>query len=75
MSYSQQINKTTDILSKKANQVFSQYSENLRFKINWDVDYQKDFDFIFQNFPDKKLPKNDLFYEIKGEMEAIEDGK
>ena len=33
-------------------------------------DYKEEYDKLFGDFPEKKLPKDDLYYSIKDEIEA-----
>jgi len=41
---------------------FSEYSQNLRTKLHKITDYNAEFDKIFGNFAEQKLPKDDLYY-------------
>ena len=51
-------------MNKKANEVFSRYSEDLRKKIKkiTITDYQEDFDKIYLNYIENPLPKNELYH-------------
>jgi hypothetical protein len=59
--------KITNDINKKLNVIFSDHSKNLRRKINKICDYEEEFNKLFGDFVDKKLPRDDLYFEIKQE--------
>lgn len=74
MSHDYIIKNATKELNKKVTGAIreqSVYSKKLRgrvTKITVD-DYQEDFDKIFGDFADKKLPRDDLYFKVKGELD------
>ena len=50
----------------------SQYTKPLRDKLKITTDYTEEYEKMFGDFADKKLPKDDLYYSIKTEMESNE---
>ena len=51
---------------------FKEFSANFKNKIEGAVNHDKDFEEMFSGFGDKKLPKDQLYYEIQKEMEDLE---
>jgi hypothetical protein len=48
----------------------SAYTSGLRKKLTVGTDFGEEYDQIFGGFADKKLPKDDLYYSIKDEIES-----
>ena len=44
----------------------------MRDKLKVTTDYTEEYEKMFGDFADKKLPKDDLYYSIKTEMESNE---
>ena len=72
-----QITQTTKKMNKKINQVFSVHSKDLRQKTDKITidDYLRDYGQIFGGFEDRKLPRDDLYYEVKAEIDAKDQKK
>lgn len=47
----------------------SEYTKPLREKLDISADFTEDYEKMFGDFADKKLPKDDLYYSIKTEIE------
>jgi hypothetical protein len=50
----------------------SEYTKPLRERLKETTDYSEEYEKMFGDFADKKLPKDDLYYSIKTEMESNE---
>ena len=63
-----------DQKKKQANQriskQMSEYTVALRKKLDKHTDFSAEYQKIFGDFTDRKLPKDDLYYSIKNEIEA-----
>ena len=66
--------KTIDI-KKKVSKEFSEYSKSLRKQLKTITDYEAEFDKVFGNFVEGKLPKDELYYSIKAEFDKKEEPK
>ena len=53
------------------NVIFSEHSKGFRTKVNKMLvdDYEAEFNAIFGEFEDKKLPRDDLYFQIKSEQD------
>jgi len=70
MSHSFNIANKTKALNQKVNREFSVYSKDLRGKLKTITNYEEEFQKMFGNFIDGTLPKDDLYYKIKHEIEG-----
>jgi len=62
MSHSFNIANKTKALNAKVSKEFSNYSVSLRDKLKKITNYEEEFDKIFGNFVEGKLPKDELYY-------------
>ena len=47
----------------------SEYTTNLRTKLDKAVDFKAEYERFFGDFAEKKIPKDDLYYSIKNEID------
>tara|TARA_B110000285_G_scaffold215046_1_gene261008 strand:- start:351 stop:875 length:525 start_codon:yes stop_codon:yes gene_type:complete len=75
MSHAFALEKNKKAINAKANREFSKFSKRLRQKVHSITDYNAEFEKIFGDFGEKKLPRDELYFKIKNELEAQEDMK
>ena len=56
--------------NKRVSKQVSEYTTNLRSKLETAGDFSEEFERVFGDFADKKLGKDELFYSIKNEIDA-----
>lgn len=65
------LQNTQKAANVKISRQVSQYTTKLRKDLTRITDYQEEYDKIFGgDYLDKKLPKDDLYYSIKDEIES-----
>ena len=62
MSHSFNITNKTKEVNRKITKEFSEYSKSLRGKLKTITNYEEEFDKVFGNFVEAKLPKDELYY-------------
>ena len=55
--------------NRKISRQVSEYTTGLRGKLDRAVDFKAEYERIFGDFADKKIPKDDLYYSIKNEID------
>ena len=70
MSYAFTLESNKKAINAKANREFSKFSKRLRQKVQSITDYRSEFDKIFGDFEEKKLPRDELYFKIKNELEG-----
>jgi hypothetical protein len=75
MSHAFALEKNKKAINAKANREFSKFSKRLRQKVHSITDYTAEFEKIFGDFGEKKLPRDELYFKIKNELEAQEEMK
>ena len=75
MSHGFALQAKTIEIKKKISKEFSEYSKSLRKQLTTITDYEAEFDKVFGNFVEGKLPKDELYYNIKAEFDKKDEPK